>query len=245
MSALAIAWSRRALHRPTAAFLPGEVHLWRARRETRKSPPCPDVLDPAERARAHRLILPARRQAFVFSRTMLRNVLGAYLSVDPARVPLVTADRGKPHVSGQRLRCSLSHSGDWLLLAVAEGSEIGVDLEAAEGALDAAALAAVSLSDDEQARLAELGAPERWRAVLRIWTRKEALLKAAGSGLACDPRRLTLPPALPACVHHSGRDWTLTDIPFGGTWQASLAIEGQLGPVRGFCVSWDESKSAA
>jgi 4'-phosphopantetheinyl transferase superfamily protein len=103
------------------------------------------------------------------------------------------------------------------LLDRIEGNDVRtVVVEDVSRFADAAALAAVSLSDDEQARLAELGVPERWRAVLRIWTRKEALLKAANSGLACDPRRLTLPRRFPRACTIAGRDWTLTDIPSAG-----------------------------
>ena len=221
---------------------PGEVHLWRARQTAIAAPPGLDCLDPTERERARRMLIPSKGKAFGFARAMLRMVLGAYLSIDPERLRFGTSAEGKPYLPGQEVRFSLSHSDGGVLLALMHGSEVGVDLEATRRSIDVDALAAASLSEAERLEIDAFDEPERRRALLRQWTRKEALLKAEGGGLLHDPRDLTLPSKMsastPARVDHGGRTWALTDIPLGDAWQASLAVARSLGAIRGYCLGW-------
>jgi len=221
---------------------PGQVHLWRARHTAIVEPPRLECLNSAELQRASRLLIPSQRNAFCFARALLRMVLGAYLSVDSERLSFATTAEGKPYLPGQELRFSLSHSGDGVLLALVHGSDVGVDLEATGRNIDVDALAAASLSEAERLGIDAMDNPERRRAILRQWTRKEALLKAEGSGLVYDPRDLTLPGGLAATmsarVHHGGRIWTLTDLSLEEAWQASLAIEGGICAIRGYCLGW-------
>jgi 4'-phosphopantetheinyl transferase len=238
LSGCTLPWHGRP---PGGEIGPGEVHLWRARQSAIAQPPRIDCLDPAEQQRAGRLLLPSQRQAFGFGRAVLRTVLGAYLSVDPGRLRFATTPEGKPYLPGLGFRFSLSHSGDGVLLALVLGSDVGVDLEATGRKIDVDALAAASLSDAERLATEAIDKPWRRRAILRQWTRKEALLKAEGSGLVNDPRDLTLPAGMalmPARVHHAGRIWTLTDLPLGEAWAASLVIEGCVCAIRGYCLGW-------
>jgi phosphopantetheinyl transferase len=239
MSGCTMPWRGRP---PGDEIGPGEVHLWRASHAATSKPPRLDCLDPAERQRARRMLMPSQRKAFCFARSMLRVVLGAYLSVDPERLRFATTAEGKPYLPGQKLRFNLSHSGDGVLLALVHGIDVGVDLEATGRNIDVDALAAASLSEAEWLGIDAIDEPERRRAILRQWTRKEALLKAEGSGLVYDPRDLTLPGGIaastPARVRRGGRIWTLTDVSLGEAWQASLAIEGRICAIRGYCLGW-------
>jgi len=221
---------------------PGEVHLWRARHAAIKEQLRLDCLDAAEQRRARRLLIPSQRKVFSFARAMLRLVLGAYLSIDPQRLRFATTALGKPYLPGQKIRFSLSHSGDGVLLALAHGADVGVDLEAMGRKLDIDALAVASLSEKEWLGTGAIDGPERRRAVLQQWTRKEALLKAEGSGLAYDPRDLTISGAMAvsmaARVRHGGRSWTLADLSIGEAWAASVAVEGLACAIRGYCLGW-------
>ena len=187
MSGCIVPWHERSLGSPVDVIAQGEAHLWRARHTAIMEPPRLDCLDSGEQQRAKRLLIPSQRKAFGFSRATLRMVLGAYLSVDPARLRFVTTAEGKPYLPGQELRFSLSHSGDGMLLALVRASDVGVDLEATGRKIDIDALAAASLSEAERLECDAIDRPERRRAILRRWTRKEALLKAEGSGLSVQP----------------------------------------------------------
>jgi phosphopantetheinyl transferase len=242
MSECTLSWQPRSRWPPTIRLAPGEAHLWRARSCTLAGPLRGDCLDPVEHRRAMRLIMPEQRRAYVFARTMLRVVLGTYMSVDPAMLRFAMTAAGKPYLPGQRLRFSLSHSGDGVLLALVNWNEVGVDLESIDRKIDIDVLEGASLSEAERSGIDAMDQPGRRRSILRIWTRKEALLKAEGSGLARDPRDLTLPVAAGVSklvrVQHGGRIWTLTDVPIGEAWHASMAVEGQAIAVRGYCLGW-------
>jgi 4'-phosphopantetheinyl transferase len=94
-----------------------------------------------------------------------------------------------PAVDGAALSVSLTHAPGLALVAVTDGSDVGVgvDVELVRPA-PAATIAQALLSSTEADTLERLAAPERDRAFARAWVRKEAVLKALGTGLAVDSR---------------------------------------------------------
>lgn len=99
---------------------------------------------------------------------------------------------GKPALAGPS-RCSfnLSHSEDDAVVLIAASGEIGVDVEVLRPMRDALALAERNFSASENAELRSLPESERDHAFLTAWTRKEACLKALGSGLSIAPQTFT------------------------------------------------------
>ena len=118
-------------------------------------------------------------------REPLRKVLGSYLGLPPARVVIEQSGPStKPVLAdGAGLRFNWSHSRDLALVAVAVGSELGVDIEYQDRKLDAVLLAERFFAAEETALLRAMAPAEARRAFLRIWTGKEAVLKAAGCGI--------------------------------------------------------------
>lgn len=139
------------------------------------------------------------------------------------RPQAVRDDHGPvPHVSLSRTRG---------LVAVATASvAVGVDLERVVpgGGPD---IERVALAPDEVAALPRSG---RAAAALRTWTRKEALLKSAGTGLTVDPRLVVLGPAssapevvaLPAGLGREVGDgsWFLADVDLGPGYLCAVAV---------------------
>ena len=160
----------------------------------------------------------------------IEEVLARYLGVRPSSVVLRRRAEGKPELRGSAFRVSLAHSGEVALVAIASGREVGVDVELLRAGTESWSLSSHALTHGEQARLGALPASRRSGAFLSMWTRKEALLKAVGVGLALDPRLIELdgqkivaaPPEL-----GRPRDWTLVDLPLPG-YAAALALKGPL-----------------
>jgi 4'-phosphopantetheinyl transferase len=154
----------------------------------------------------------------------LRVVLGAASATAPAEVRLSPDGAGKPRlVPAGRLCFNLSHAGDLALIALA-GHEVGVDVEHVDsgpGGLEAVALAC---SPAEAAALDELPPPERAGAFLRLWTAKEAYLKATGVGLATSPATFEVGPADP-----TGASPVVIDGDTGAHWWVR-----RLAPVPGY-----------
>jgi 4'-phosphopantetheinyl transferase len=156
------------------------------------------------------------------------EAVGARYLGAPARV--TRTPTGKPQLEGSDLAVSLAHSGAVVLVAIAAGGEVGVDVELLRPEAAAWALVEQALTKREQAGLDGIAAPARAESFLRTWTRKEAILKAAGTGLGIDPRRLELDDndvvAVPRQLGQAD-DWTLADVPLVG-YAAAVAVRGRL-----------------
>lgn len=141
------------------------------------------LLTPAERARAARYLLPADQARFAVGRASLRYLLGQRLGQPAVAVPLLLSPFGKPQLPaavGPQLHFNLTHSGDWVLLALSPRA-VGIDVEKWEPDLDFTDVAAICFSPDER-RYLQLSPTPR-AAFYALWTRQEALAKATGRGL--------------------------------------------------------------
>lgn len=196
-------------------------------------------LSEVERARAARAA-PSRRREFVAGRRLLRGVCGAHLRCAPAAVPLTLLPTGKPALAAagdHGIDLSLAHAGDVVLLAVSRAGAVGVDVEQLGRTGDHAALAARRFAPEEQAALEALPAAERPTAFTRCWTRKEAIVKAIGTGIAGGLATFAVPVhAAPAvavvrAAEAWGSEWMLRDLPVPADYLASLALRGAETPV--------------
>ncbi|WP_133911804.1 4'-phosphopantetheinyl transferase family protein [Streptomyces sp. NBC_00582] len=204
------------------------------------------LLDPVERARHEATVDPASRDRFLVGCALSRRILGELLGVPPEDVPLrrVCPTCGGPH-GKPRLAVragydfSVTHSGDVVGVAVCRGAQVGLDVEEADTALDVDAAARTALSARETAAFYALPPAERKPAFLRIWTRKEAVLKALGVGLRAPLRELEVSGAdAPAAVLTwpdrlaDGPRTTLTDLTVDGLHPAALAVTTGAGRER-------------
>jgi 4'-phosphopantetheinyl transferase len=150
-----------------------------------------------ELQRASRFKVVEARHRFVLGRTLLRLQLGQLLHVEPARLKLSVGDRGKPRlaapVASPPTCFNLSHSGDIVVLAVA-AVDIGIDVERLRKIANAEGLARRYFSPAEQELVCGLTGAGRDHAFLRIWTRKEAYLKATGIGVGMPLREVETEP---------------------------------------------------
>lgn len=205
----------------------GEAHVWPVRVDElavddRSLRAClsDEELDRADRFRFRR-----DASRFVRRRWVLRRLLAAY-GADPARAALATGPNGKPEApGGGPLRCSVSSSGGMVVVALAT-YDLGVDLERLRVVPDRDLLIRSTMSGEEQATLAgESGGDDE--AFLRLWTVKEAYMKALGTGLTLDPLEVRSTVAGPGRWNVSapgvpGSPVVALDV--GGPFVASLAV---------------------
>ena len=219
---------------------PGEIHVWRVPLEGTpdavdgRSADAERLLSPDERDRAARFALPHLRSRWVAARTALRTILGSYLDRPPASLAFAIGARGKPSLEGP-LHFNLAHSGDLALVAVTSAAPIGVDLEQVRPVREAEAIARRFFSPDECADLAAVSHPDRDYAFLSCWTRKEALLKASGEGLALplDRFRVSVIPGAPARLlsvagdETAARAWWLAHLDPAPGFVGAVALAGE------------------
>ncbi|WP_249416291.1 4'-phosphopantetheinyl transferase superfamily protein [Streptomyces sp. TS71-3] len=215
---------------PAGASIPGELTLWMLdvlQDADAAAELAPGVLDAGEQKRAADFRFDEHRRAYVAAHVGLRMLLGDRLHVAPGEVeftreacPTCGKPHGRPAVAGSDLHFSLSHSGSLALVALASVT-VGADVEKMPG-LKVADQTAEMLHPDETAELAAFPDSERAAAFGRVWTRKEAYLKALGTGLS---RGLSLdyvgagptpPPGPPG--------WTLIDVKAPEGYLGALAV---------------------
>jgi 4'-phosphopantetheinyl transferase len=165
-----------------------EVHLWRV---SLNQPiaivhSLAALLSPNEHQRADRFRRDQDRQHFIVGRAMLRQILGRYLAIAPNALEFGYEPHGKPFLIGMpNLHFNLSHSHGLALYAIGRDRRVGVDLEYLSRALsEVEPLAQRYFSEREYADLIALPVEQRRSAFLRLWTGKEAVLKAIGTGLS-------------------------------------------------------------
>jgi 4'-phosphopantetheinyl transferase len=148
-------------------------------------------LSEEERVRGLRFVRPRDGRRFVICRGSLRLILGQLLEIPPGLVSFRSGPGGKPEFAASggpedplRLRFNVTHSDDLALIALSGGRELGVDLERIRPISEAERIVESYFTAAEQAQFRGVEAPEKVEAFLRGWTRKEAILKAKGVGLA-------------------------------------------------------------
>lgn len=130
------------------------------------------------------------RQVRLEMRNILRLVIGCITATSPESLRFETTSAGKPFLVGDSsVAFSLSHSRSYSLIALSLGGDVGCDVEDRfRSDDDVDQLSPSILHPVEQQEMERLAAPGRQDAFKRYWVRKEAALKAAGSGFLKDPR---------------------------------------------------------
>jgi 4'-phosphopantetheinyl transferase len=169
------------------------------------------MLDADERDRLGRFRRDADRGRYLAAHALVRLVLAE--AVDRAPEALVFdrtcrcgAQHGKPVLPGGP-GFSLTHAGDLVGVAVHAGGAVGLDVEEERELADLGAMAAHACSPRESA-------PDT-QTFFTLWTRKEALLKATGTGLASPMSAITLGP-------DGVLDWSGEDAPLEPLWLRDL-----------------------
>jgi phosphopantetheinyl transferase len=135
---------------------PSEVHIWVV------------PLDDPEKRRRRELAHLAQRE-----------ILAAYLKVAPETLVFERPPNGKPVLSDGALEFNLSHSGALALVAVSSATPVGVDVQGPHRTLSKPWFAERICTPRE---LAALGPRPDADQLLRLWVRKEAVIKARGEG---------------------------------------------------------------
>ena len=229
-----------------------EVHVWRA---TLDQPPESmagflRVISADEQARAGKFHFEADRKRHIIGRGVSRLLLGHCLGIAAGELQFEYNEFGKPSLQGGLpLRFNLSHSGELVLVALARGRTIGVDVERMRGDMARAEIARRFFSPRECSALAGFAPDLQCEAFFACWTRKEAYLKARGDGLSLPLDQFDvafIPGEVPRLLetrHDPAevRRWTICALNPGHGCAAAVAAEGSNWTLK----CWDWSRYAA
>jgi 4'-phosphopantetheinyl transferase len=180
----------------------------------------------------------SKQQQFVVARSQLRTILGHYLNLAPQTLQFQYTPRGKPILASAytpHYSFNLAHSQQSALIAIALHSQIGVDIEAIRP-IRLEALAKRILQPTEVEWLFTLAPEQRQSGFFRLWTCKEAYLKATGEGLAGLQQVQVMWDADRPVLHTPSeqRLWSLQELTVEAGFVAALVVEGQPKTLQWF-----------
>ncbi len=209
--------------------------IWKVHLDRPDDPDWSLMLSAAERERARRLGCPLERQRYLAAHAALRAILGPECGVCAGDLEFGADPGGRPHVvwpdGVRRLDFNLSHAGEWALVAVTQPAyRVGVDIEQIRPDLDYRAMAGHLYQPTEVAHLDESDPDDRRAEYFRLWSAKEAYVKATGVGLAgfrdvlVEPDTLGGPHGLVQSRSHPGTAWPVRWLDIAPGYTAAVVI---------------------
>ena len=174
---------------------PGVVHIWEGGLDVPEGvvAAARRLLSARERKRADRFVYDRHRRRYTIAQAHLRRVLGQLTGTEPERVHFHYEEKGKPFLPGGP-SFNQSHSEERIMIAVAASGRLGVDIEEIRTVRLMLDIADKNFAPDEAARMRAAPAGDRQELFFRLWTRKEAFLKALGFGLTHPLRSFSVDP---------------------------------------------------
>ena len=199
----------------------GEIHLWL----WQASEPLPP------------------REVSTLARDHLDRLLRVYAKTqEPPRIE--RGQHGKPYIAAAGFpHFNISHGGRGMAFAFSAEQEVGVDIETVARRHSPLELAARFFTAAEASTLSELAPSDQEAAFVRLWTCKEAVLKALGHGISFGLDRLhfsldaeSRPDSLQAIAAEAGTpaDWQLWHFDPAENHVGTLAWRGPPKHVRLF-----------
>jgi 4'-phosphopantetheinyl transferase len=184
---------------PESLSLPADaVHVWRVgiKALAQHLPHLERLLSAEERMHVARYRREEDRACRIVARGALRSLLSKYLGRSAEELTFIHGPHGKPMLdpasSETTIEFNLSHSGDVVLLAFSGRGAVGIDVEVVRADIDLHGLAARVLGPEEIAIIERADETLRAQLFFQAWTRKEAVLKALGTGFSVEPRELVV-----------------------------------------------------
>lgn len=148
---------------------------------------CWNLMSPDEQQRANQFVFPKHKLHFTIAHGMLRFILAHFTGHDATGLLFTRAIVGKPCFADPELaewQFNLSHSDTGVAIALSRHMPVGIDLECINPERPFIDLAQRFFSPQETAAIMKLPLGEQALAFYRLWTCKEAVLKATGEGIA-------------------------------------------------------------
>jgi phosphopantetheinyl transferase len=139
----------------------------------------------AERSRAKKMISEKERETYITCHALLRLMLAGKINSDPSELSFSKGVHNKPGLPGDSLFFNISHTREAFAIGISENNHVGLDIENLNRKIDIYSVSRNYFSRLESDYTMRSAADQVERFFL-IWTRKEALLKAIGTGITDD-----------------------------------------------------------
>jgi 4'-phosphopantetheinyl transferase len=219
----------------SVAIEDNQVHVWQVNLKTVRGTASEftGTLSPDELERADKFKFPRDREHFILSHSQLRLILSKYCDCLPGEFSFRYNSCRKPSISNpefEKLKFNMSHSNDLMLVGLCNHNDIGIDVEKVREVDELENIADENFSAQEIKYIKD--ASDKTNTFFKIWTRKEAFIKAIGKGIHFPLKSFCVELKSPGSLEHlvilhhpSWRDqWRTSELIISDGYTASLAI---------------------
>ncbi len=194
-------------------------------------------LSPAERERSTRFWHAHDRRDYVAAHALVRMTLATHMQIRPEQLSFGADTYGKPFLllpnGSTPPHFSLAHSRGLVACVVSSEGAVGIDVEPVDTSIDTDRIATRFFSDEESDALQRYSVTERSSRFCELWTLKEALFKAVGTGLGSglnavtfrvEGDQISLTTRTPSFTEVA---WSFALMDVGGTHKLALAVDAR------------------
>jgi len=219
---------------------PNHVHVWTSFADKdSKIEAFEKILSADETSRANQFFFAEDRCRYIISRGTLRFLLAHYVRIPPHTVAFTHTEYGKPYLHPDQQDMSkpvyfnVSHSHQVILHAFTRHEHLGVDVEYERDTTDIFAMAKQYFTQSECEQIYGVGKAEQRKVFFRLWSHKEAFIKATGLGLSqpLDQFEIDLSADPDAKLRIVGvapprtGNWSIEELSITEKYHAALAID--------------------
>ena len=192
---------------------------------------------PGSAFRLHEMRSPVARLQFAAGRWLARRVLARRIGCTEAEIELAVDTHGRPSLASGGIDFNLSHAGSCVVIALSE-VRVGIDVESVERTRDWRAIAQRFFSPAETAAIEACTAQQRRMTFFRIWVRKEAFVKALGTGVATGFDRFDVSAGTEAALLAAriegveAAEWSIVDFEPGAGHLGAVAVRATRPRIR-------------
>jgi len=213
-----------------------EIHIWFAHLNISlaQQKKAYTSLSQDERDRADRFHFTIHKKRFIASRSILRYLISAYLSIPANNIVFGYTEHEKPYLQfpEQALQFNLSHSGNVAIYAFSLNYDVGIDIEKIKNDYPVG-IAERFFSQAENRYLIALNEAEKKQAFYQLWSRKEAIIKATGKGFSIPLSSFSVSPENKnEIIELNNQSWSLLSLDSLATYQAAVATNQPLHLIK-------------
>jgi 4'-phosphopantetheinyl transferase len=224
-----------------------EIHVWQIDLETQihNSKAYWSYLSNFEKSRANKFRFEIHKNNYIIRTGILRILLSNYIMCQPNEIEFKIGEFGKPKLTNSELAFNLSHSKSKAIIAFAINPQLGIDIEYIDEKIEAKQIAKNYFSAEDRTQLYALSDEKLANGFFNIWTKKEAFIKAIGTGLTypLDAFDASLDVFEKKALARLGtsfteaKKWNLFSIQTFNDFKSALAYKGKAKEVQYFNYS--------
>ena len=190
-----------------------------------------EILSVDERDQASRFKFPIHRLRYIAAHHQLRRILSFCTGIPADAITFGYSEHRKPYITNTEAtqhQFNISHSDNRAVYAVGLNHPLGIDIEKVRNKCNMDVVDRF-FSELERSLLAKLNGEDLERSFYRVWSRKEAIIKATGKGLSQKLSSFSVAITdVPETITVDNQEWKISALAIDSRFQAALAYHPSI-----------------